>query len=63
MRKPNPSSKARKATNARGKKRSDRAKETQALKHMRNALNKNQKKKAIVTVAKGESIDLYGTGV
>ncbi len=45
MRKPNPSSKARKATNARGKKRSDRAKETQALKHMRNALNKNQKKK------------------
>ncbi len=44
MRKPNPSSKARKTTNARGKKRSNHAKETQALKHMRNALNKNQKK-------------------
>ena len=36
MRKPNPSSKARKATNARGKKRSDRAKETQALKPTEN---------------------------
>lgn len=45
MRKPNSSRKARKAAIARGKKRSDRAKETQATKHTRNAEKRNLKKK------------------
>ena len=45
MKKPNPSVKARKAANKRGKKRTDRAKVTQAVKFERNILKKSQKKR------------------
>ena len=44
MKKPNPSVKARKAANKRGKKRKERLKETQATKHERNLLRKTKKK-------------------